>query len=115
MSMKEVITKAIQGGWNDRLYRVDTGNSEVWTHHSSLLLDPLFWQALGKAEGWPEDSCRYCGKKFSGSIMSCINQDCPNPQFASSGVNACIFYWHHFIDHLASGGEAEQFFKSLLK
>jgi len=47
--MNEAIKKAIEGGWSDRLYRVNTGNTEVWTHSESLVLDPLFWQALEKA------------------------------------------------------------------
>lgn len=52
MIPKRAIEKAIEGGWKDRLYRIYSGNTEVWTHYDSLILDPTFWQALGKALGW---------------------------------------------------------------
>ncbi len=54
----------------------------------SILLDRLFWQALGKAEGWNE------------------NRD--------SISNNWNFYWHKFIDHLATGGNINSFFEELL-
>jgi len=54
MIPKVAIEKAIEGGWNDRLYRVDMGNRSVWTHSEALVLDPAFWQALGRALGWEE-------------------------------------------------------------
>ncbi len=95
--MEQAIKKAIEGGWNDRLYRVDTGNTEVWTHHSSFLLDPRFWQALGKALGMDE-----------GEFLA--------EGFARSSYHwMWHFQWHRFIDHLISGKDAESFFNELLK
>ena len=48
-------------------------------------LDPLFWQALGKAMGWG-------GEDWDGGWRK---------------------HWHRFIDHLAEGKDAESFFKDL--
>lgn len=46
--MEEIIKKAIEGGytWEVR------GN----INKSEAVLDPLFWQALGKACGWESDT-----------------------------------------------------------
>lgn len=102
--MKNAITKAIEGGWSDTLYRVDTGNTEVWTHHSSLLLDPLFWQALGKNLGWVTDNEDYFLKEtIAGGLIS-----------RTYGIWTWRNEWHNFIDHLASGNDPESFFKDLL-
>lgn len=50
--MKEAIKRAVEGGWNDKPYRTNSGSEGVWTHYDSFLLDRNFWQALGKTEGW---------------------------------------------------------------
>jgi hypothetical protein len=64
--MNEIIKKAIEGGWMsdypnfDRL-RISPAYYEFWDNkgvskrvgtEGDILLDPLFWQALGKACGW---------------------------------------------------------------
>jgi hypothetical protein len=51
-----------------------------------ILLDPLFWQALGKNLGWHP----------SGVIPSWTSE------------------WHHFVDHLAEGKDPNSFFLELL-
>lgn len=57
----------------------------------SPLLDPLFWQALGKAMGWKEE-------------MWWVN----------NYIEAWKYHWHRFIDHLAEGKDADSFFQDLL-
>jgi hypothetical protein len=69
---------------------------------NKALLDPLFWQALGKAKGWSEKDfflpdCEGCG----------MPQEQLNPWWRH--------VWHCFIDHLAEGKSAEEFFDNLLK
>ncbi len=54
---------------------------------NGILLDPLFWQCLGKSEGWRE----------------------PKKSVPIWQVN-----WHRFIDHLVSGGSIEEYFKSII-
>ena len=115
--METAIKKAIEGGWNDRLYRVDTGNDKVWTHHSSLLLDPLFWQALGKSMGWKT----YTWTSWKGWDDHSIEYPTDDQSYNPPSENAyCqrhitpILHWHRFIDHLASGQSADSFFEELL-
>lgn len=57
------------------------------------LLDPAFWQALGKARGWGS----YGVGTHSGFY--------PNEGW--------LVNWHALIDHLAADGTIEEFFKSL--
>lgn len=45
MIPKNVIEKAIEGGWANA-YALD------WDGHAEAIIDPLFWQSLGKALGW---------------------------------------------------------------
>lgn len=62
MIPKEAIDKAIEGGWSGFFARGYTWNGkgitdidgDFWTYEE-VALDPTFWQALGKALGWPED------------------------------------------------------------
>lgn len=108
--MKEAIQKAIEGGYklpNDTDYSASYvkiknvrgrttdfvfgqfGSQCLGTIPTAdILLDPLFWQALGKAMGW---------------------------EFRSDHKEPWKKEWHRFIDHLAEGKDVESFFKDLLK
>ena len=71
---------------------------ENWTSHvwaAEAFLDPLFWQALGKVRGWWDET------------------HLENLDVQSSPETYWLKQWHRFIDHLASGGDAESFFQSL--
>lgn len=113
--MKEAITKAIDGGFNthkgykfssvrwiggvsgtviDLVDSHESGNSYVCVSAEELWLNPLFWQALGKALNWP-DELSY-------------------PEGRPETVSGWLYFWHRFIDHLASGKPAEDFFTALL-
>lgn len=110
--MEEAIKKAIEGGWQGLEFmdkvEVEKGlkyplYGRVWgtskegeghgTQFAFLVLDPKFWQALGKALGW-----------YSEKPLYQINNQ--PAQWA--------YYWHCFIDHLAEGKDAESFFQNLL-
>ena len=68
MQIKEAIQKAIEGGWKKEFFQVlvpcvpkfdgnylwiDTGTSFIdKIPFEAILLDPTFWQAIGKVEGW---------------------------------------------------------------
>ena len=58
-------------------------------------LDPSFWRSLAKAMGWGDPD-----EIPTGEINNPI---CP----------AWLEKWHRFIDHLAEGKTAEEFFKEL--
>jgi hypothetical protein len=67
---------------------------------NSFLLNPAFWQCLGKALGWDSvgAKCWFC--EMHGSARY-------------SGKPEWLYHWHRFIDHLADGKTAEEFFASL--
>lgn len=86
-NIEQAIQKAIEGGYGKG--REDFIRKLPEFALSQVWLDPLFWQALGKSLGWDED----------------ISEG-NNPEWQA--------YWHQFIDHLASGKDAESFFAGLL-
>lgn len=116
--MEKAIQKAIEGGWNKIWTSCETPTGISKSHdyrdwniqwkdttvpqivrQNDFLLDPLFWQALGKAMGW--------GKKMSVSIASGGGTAWHTKKWQA--------HWHDFIDHLAEGKDAESFFAELIK
>jgi len=92
--MNEAIKKAIEGGYHDT-HRFFLECENEYAHY---LIDPLFWQALGKDEGWDE-----------GEAHDEIYALAPHMQWMWQ------FKWHRFIDHLAEGKDIDSFFNDLLK
>ena len=99
--MEQAIKKAIEGGWqkeNRTILKFEFGHPytflwftkdkkcdmEIITY--KILLDPKFWEALSKAEGW--------GKGFTPTWNEKM---------------------HDLVDHLIEGKEIDLFFKGLLK
>lgn len=76
------------------------GYSRVRTF-SEVFLDPLFWQALGRALGWQHivHVHKYVGHS--------LDKEWTEP--------AWLYHWHRFIDHLASNGDTDTFFQEILK
>ncbi len=85
--MREAIKKAIMGGYKGC-------TTALW--NESVLLDPNFWQSLGKEEGW--------NKQDGGNSIAGI-------WFGETWK----YYWHSFIEHLISGKDVDSFFKELIK
>ena len=106
--MKTAIEKAIklsiEGGYKP--YVIESSGLQSYYESYKIFLDPLFWQALGKAMGWEkydDNKCPHngmCGLRCEGSKII---------------VPGWMSRWHRFIDALASGQSAESFFKELLK
>ena len=92
MTIEQAIKMAVEAGWSDRLYRTDFGHPDNWTHSVAFLLDPAFWQSLGKALGWTTTG-----------VATAAYQLYPE----------WLDRWHRFIDHLADGGTPESYFKDL--
>lgn len=82
MTIEQAIENAVEGGW---------GASECMVvgkfgfNYDRAFLDPSFWQSLGKALGWDDES----------------------------GLRRWKYEWHDFISHLADGGTPETYFKEL--
>jgi len=105
--MEKAIRKAIEGGYIDHAYcnEFDMYEAQSSYCHSTVLLDPLFWQALGKAEGWnKEEFCDFVNEDGVGMILSSIN---PEPVW--------LVKWYFFIYHLSEGKNIDSFFNELLK
>jgi hypothetical protein len=69
--------------------------------NSRILLDPDFWQALGKALGWNEDIIQ---QRIHASTKQVVMI-----QYAG-----WRFHWLSFIDWIADGKDVDDFFKELL-
>ena len=99
MTIQQAIVKAYSEGWRHKAYpkmkpktiKEDTAQAIWYSQGDGFLLDPLFWQSLGKAMGWT-------GKAFYEDGMT---------------LKTWKREWHRFIDKLADGGTAEQFFEEL--
>lgn len=63
MTIEQAITKAQEGGFDPPYWdRAEIGTRQLnWVERQALLLDPSFWQSLGKALGW-ESLFRVKGK-----------------------------------------------------
>lgn len=137
MTIQQAIEKAIEGGWlkgsklrsiseYDGSYlpqvafftlKSDETSTEKW-HRDVLALfsDPLFWQSLGKAMGWEEYACEWCGgteekPSMEGDVSLC--KSCGTTLEEVELYKTWRVKWHRFIDKLADGGTAEQFFDEL--
>lgn len=96
--MEQAIKKAIEGGWggfrdnkSGQLEFIEFYSDKY--HFAYATQQSLFWQALGKA------------MQLEGSTYIWQRGD----------QEKWLTLWHHFIDHLAEGKDAESFFKELLK
>ncbi len=98
-NMEKAIKKAIEGGYATKCCQeFNSGSNHHLVLHEKeyFWCNPLFWQALGKAEGWDDDI-----KKLELTPIYYV------PRWRRE--------WHRFIDHLAEGKDAESFFNELLK
>lgn len=83
-----------KGGYENHAYFMLKSESNKRLEQNTILLDPLFWQALGKAKGWGTEPAATTVSGFP--------------------VQEWLMVWHRFIDHLAEGRDAESFLAELL-
>lgn len=95
--MEQAIKKAIEGGYEPEGFDLDVlrniEENDMWLAigvRSTFLLDPLFWQSLGKA-------------------IASEKKGIPTVR------NGATYMQHDFINHLAEGKSVDEFFKDLLK
>lgn len=96
--IEQAIELAKEEGWSDESMVLNADDEMgAFYEYRLALLDPLFWQALGKALEWDR---LLEGRKWGDK------ESVPDPFW--------IRKWHRFIDHLATGKDAESFFQELL-
>lgn len=79
---------------------------------SQVLLDPLFWQSLAKAEGWDGYQCLGCGYRHFSQIGF---SECCQHWISAKTQERWKYEWHRFVDHLAEGKPIDVFFNHLIK
>lgn len=109
--MEEAIKKVIEEGYefeihrhnpNFKNYLVETQAELLVNAEKDFLLDPLFWKALGKVEGWND-----ADRKRKDDAYETLGASLTFP-------DTWKVKWHSFIDHLARGGDIDTFFDNLL-
>lgn len=104
--MKEAIQKAIEGGWHPTYLTLP--HLSKFRTDKEVLLDPLFWQALGKSLGWS------ASKEFETRIAKSTCSKCGDTRVTMQWAE-WQYHWHDFIAHLADGGNIDDFFTTLLE
>lgn len=107
------IELAIEGG------AIDKENKEVCLQDNALgrcslarvLLEPLVWQAVGKAKGWRQNPSMCTGCQTIGMGKANHMQACPEKGRPVSWNEN----WHRFIDLLADGRSLEDALGEILK
>lgn len=89
MKIQQVIEKAIEGGYITPKSKFNGVQTDV-VLQEVVFLDPLFWKCLGTSLNWQ-------------GMHSDIHGQFPIPIWH--------YWWIRFIDHLASGQNAESFFE----
>lgn len=106
---EQVIKEAYEAGYKPAW--IDKNVTEHWfgiSEKSTLsisqtLLDAEFWKFCGKARGWTNSlRCPHCATAYK-------------PKTVKYGVPGWIYFWHRFIDFLAEGKTAEDYFASLMR
>lgn len=99
VGMSEAIKLAIEkGGYGlDKPREVSEAFLQSqYKNWEAVVLDPLFWQALGKALGWEHPTV---ARSKDGFVM----------------YSGWLKYWHRFIDWLAEEKNPDDFFINLMK
>lgn len=105
MKVEEAIKKAISGGMDQKYAHY--ANS---LHQCETLLDPSFWQSLGKALGW-KGFRKSAGDATWG--LYDLGKSEEGDFIDDHWIPEWQYRWHCFIDFLAEDGTAETFFKKI--
>lgn len=114
-NIRKAISLAFKGEWNPKKYnhrKLMHMTRKTWSNSvaaslslGEIMMDPLFWQALGKAEGWKKEI----------RLGKCNHPDCDGSGCDMPGTGDWKYQWHKFIDHLAENKDIDSFFNDLLK
>jgi hypothetical protein len=107
--MNEAIKLAIEkGGYQEPSgYGIEIyfGSNPDYTT-DTIVLDPLFWQALGKALGWSETAWFTFHVRDEGDS----NRDDMN-----FDISLAEYFAHKYFQVVLTGGDTEKFWKELIK
>ena len=108
MTLQEVITKAIEGGFSSQVaieHVEDLKSHKTLTIHDYgwVFVREDFWQSLGKAMGWNVSEPQVTRSKVG----------IEGGEFKGYVHNGYVVHWIDFVEHLAEGKDAESFFESL--
>jgi len=123
--MEQAIKKAIEGG-----YDIEAGYRQcksVGDRDRFALLDPLFWQALGKQQGWKRifvhssygvtneemEIFEDIDKKQKFGFM--YDGDDENDFSIAKSLPEWKYRMIRFTLHIADGGDIDEFFNKILK
>lgn len=109
--MENAIKKAVEGGY-DLIKAIDWPDGVEGSHEieriartlfsEKILLNPLFWQCLGKSQSWTGLT------EFNTEAEKLM-------KFSEYQERYWKTWWHNFIDHLSENKDPEEFFNNLLK
>ncbi len=109
MTIQEAVEMAItRGAYSPKI------TLEHEAYPARILLDPAFWQCLGKAQRWPAFFHR--GEPASEKLLAWCKkreEETGEPYLGQVLTPSWLHYWHRFIDHLAENQDPESFFSSL--
>lgn len=113
---QDAIKLAIEkGGYHDHVFVIENGQVLSKEHNGKfkVLLDPAFWQALGKALQWEDCRCEgQCGSVYPEYVNGCVR--------CGKSVRAdrfYIFHARHYLEALLTEGQskADEYLTSLLQ
>lgn len=86
---------------------------QYWTTQEAIL-DPLFWQSLGKALGWNKRVCKGCGS-IDKPVKGEYHDICPRCNRGNEDrIELCLYQAHHYFDLVLTNGDTEKFWQDLL-
>lgn len=112
--IEQAIKEAVKGGYDDD-FGVNTPRFKEYEHwqirnqFQMYCLDPLFWQALGKARGWIDANYPNGEMRCENKLGRCEARYCEYGGYKNPKQQAMYFF-----DHIMDGKDAESFFKELL-
>lgn len=125
--MKDAINKAIEGGFhNVKIFNryLPASNIEKQIKEPGfiheILLDPLFWQALGKAEEWDISLEHFiCTNPQCKSTTDWLTKKfCQDCGWILTPEEKSTENWkkqmHSLLDHIIADGTVDEFFNKIL-
>jgi hypothetical protein len=126
VTIEQAIQKAIEGWWNSEECAPPVGSRDRF-NIERMLLDPSFWQSLGKSMGWEKKTCKFCGcteskgyidhdtGEHDAECKGCGANWMDANEFPEKGnvIDTWLHRWHRLIEHLAEGSTIESYFEEI--